>query len=469
MAHATTSATTSAPDAEPVRIIFPVGMLGGGFPSATITRGLALGAHAIAVDGGSTDSGPYYLGTATAKTTAAAVRRDLHVLLVAARRAGVPLIVTSCGTSGADAGVDWVAAMVTSIAEQEHLSLRLARIYSEQDPAAVLDALSRQKVRPLPPAGPLSPDTVRSCSHIVAVMGHEPIAAALDAGADVVLAGRATDTASVAALALRRSLPPGPTWHAAKTVECGGFCTTDPQSGGVLVSIDQNGFTVEPLAESAACTPTSVAAHMIYENVDPFRMREPTGTLDTSRATYTAVDARTVRVEGSRFELADQYTIKLEGSALAGYETMTLVGIRDPHILSNLEAWTTRLKSVVADRVHSVLSLSPPDYEWTVRCYGANAVLGALEPDTSSPREVGVLFQVRTASQDLSTAVAKVANPLLLHMPLAGMTQLPSFAFTMSPAEVPRGAVYEFALNHAVDVDDPQALFRTDFSEINLG
>ena len=179
----------------------------------------------------------------------------------------------------------------------------------------MLDALSRQKVRPLPPAGPLSPDTVRSCSHIVAVMGHEPIAAALDAGADVVLAGRASDTASVAALALRRSLPPGPTWHAAKTVECGAMCTTDPQSGGVLVSIDRHGFTVEPLAESAACTPTSVAAHMIYENVDPFRMREPTGTLDTSHATYTALDARRVRVEGSRFELADQYTIKLEGSA----------------------------------------------------------------------------------------------------------------------------------------------------------
>ena len=148
---------------------------------------------------------------------------------------------------------------------------------------------------------------------------------------------------------------------------------------------------------------------------------------------------------------------------------MTLVGIRDPHILSNLEAWTTRLKTVLADRVRSVLGLSPPDYEWSVRCYGANAVLGALEPETSRPREVGVLFQVRTVSQELATAVAKVANPLLLHLPLAGMTQLPSFAFTMSPAEVPRGAVYEFALNHAIDVDDPQSLFRTKFSEINHG
>jgi hypothetical protein len=38
--------------------------------------------------------------------------------------------------------------------------------------------------------------------------------------------------------------------------------------------------------------------------------------------------------------------------------------------------------------------------------------------------------------------VAKVANPLMLHMPLAGMDHLPSFAFLTSPAEIERGAVY---------------------------
>ena len=460
---------TSAPDTEPVRVIFPVGMLGGGFPAATIERGLTLGAHAIAVDGGSTDSGPYYLGTATAKTTAQAVRRDLQVLLLAARRAGIPLIVTSCGTSGTDAGVDWIADIVTDIAEQDQLSFRLARIYSEQSAPAVLAALSRQAVRPLPPAGPLSPVTVASCAHIVAVMGHEPVAAALDAGADVVLAGRASDTASVAALALRRGLPPGPTWHAAKTVECGGMCTTDPQSGGVLVSIDRGGFTVEPLAESAACTPTSVAAHMIYENADPFRLREPAGTLDTSRATYTALDPRCVRVEGSHFEPADQYTIKLEGSAPAGYETMILVGIRDPHILAELDTWIRRLQAVLPDRIQSVLGAGPHEYQCNVRCYGNNAVLGNLEPETGTPREVGVLFLVRANTQELATSIAKLANPLLLHLPLPGMTHFPSFAFAMSPAEVQRGAVYEFVLNHAIDVDNPHALFRTEPTEVRYG
>src|ERR1700694_5222138 len=75
-----------------VRVLVPAGMLGAGFPPETIDRGLSLGADVIAVDGGSTDSGPYYLGTASAKTAEQAVARDLRILLTRARRADVPLI-----------------------------------------------------------------------------------------------------------------------------------------------------------------------------------------------------------------------------------------------------------------------------------------------------------------------------------------------------------------------------------------
>jgi hypothetical protein len=450
-------------------VIFPIGMLGGGFPADTVTRGIAQGADAIAVDGGSTDSGPHYLGTGTAKTAASAVERDLRLLLTAARAAGIPLIVTSCGTSGTDTGVNWIADMVTHIARQHHLSFRLARIYSELRAEVLISALDAGRIHPLPPLGPLDAETLRSCSHIVGVMGHEPIASALDAGADVVLTGRATDTASVAALALPRGLPPGPTWHAAKTVECGAQCTTDPRSGAVLVRIDADGFTVEPLGETAACTPTTVAAHMIYENVDPHRMREPSGTLDTSHATYTALDPRRVRVEGSRFEPAAQYTIKLEGAALVGHETVTLVGIRDPDILQHLDAWVTTLRQIVTERAQALLELERDEFQLDVRCYGANAILGRLEPETAAPREVGVLFRVRAADQATATAIAKIANPYLLHLPLPAMTHLPSFAFAMSPAEIERGPVHEFVLNHAVDVADPQELLRTVYTEVNRG
>ena len=72
--------------------------------------------------------------------------------------------------------------------------------------------------------------------------------------------------------------------------ECGGQCTSNPRGGGVLVEIDDDGFTVEPLELTSAATPLSVAAHMIYENANPNTMREPSGTLDVSQAMYEALD-----------------------------------------------------------------------------------------------------------------------------------------------------------------------------------
>ena len=450
-----------------ISVIFPTGMLGGGFPAETIERGIELGADAIAVDGGSTDSGPYYLGTGTPKTTEAAVEHDLNVLLTAAREADIPLIVTSCGTAGTNAGVDWVAGMVDAIAREEHLRFTLSTIFSEQHVDAITAALAAGAVKPLPPAGPVDAQVLRSCEHIVGLMGFEPIADALAGAADVVLAGRATDTASVAALALPRGLPPGPTWHAAKTVECGGLCTTNPQSGGVLVHIDDAGFTVRPLDPNSACTPTSVAAHMLYENADPFRMREPSGTLDTSQAEYRAVDDKTVRVEGSRFEPAAQHTIKLEGSAIAGYETIALVGIRDPNILAQIDTWIEILDEILTDRVRALLGLDRAEYETQLSAYGHNAVLGGLDPDTATPREVGVLFRARARDQGTATAIAKIANPLLLHLPLRLETHLPSFAFATSPPEIERGAAYEFVLNHTIDVASPVELFRTETIKVS--
>jgi hypothetical protein len=251
-------------------------------------------------------------------------------------------------------------------------------------------------------------------------------------------------------------------WHAAKIVECGGQCTTNPRSGGVLATIDHDGFTIEPLDPTAACTPASVAAHMLYETANPFRMREPAGTLDVTHATYRAVDDRVVRVADSVFEPAEQHTIKLEGARVSGYETMSFTGIRDPHILANIEDWAALLDKVLTDRVHQTLGLSDGDYEFDIRLYGHNAILSDLDPATGPAREVGVMLLVHAADQATATAVAKIANPLMLHLPTADMPYLPSLAFATSPAETERGAVYEFVLNHVVDTDDPAAMFRTE-------
>ncbi len=296
------------------------------------------------------------------------------------------------------------------------------------------------------------------------MMGHEPIEQALRAGADVVLAGRATDTAVSAAFALMRGMPPGPTWHAAKIIECGGQCTTRPGSGGVFARIDHSGFTIEPLEEDAACTPTSVAAHMLYETVNPYTMREPGGTIAVAEARYIAVDERTVRVEGSRFEPAGQHTVKLEGAAITGYETVSFTGIRDPQILRSIDVWAEFFTKTLTERAESVLELAAGSWGADLRLYGYNAILGELEQAPATPGEVGVMLLVSAADQETATAISKLANPLLLHLPLPTMNYLPSFAFATSPAHIDRGAAYEFVLNHVVDVDSPTEMFRLEWA-----
>jgi hypothetical protein len=382
-------------------------MLGGGIPGGTVERGIDLGADIIAIDGGSTDSGPHYLGTATAKTACGAVARDLQAVLPAAAAVGIPVVIGSCGTSGADAGVDWVHDIAAEVVAANGLHLRVARLYSEQDAAHLEQLRLANRIRPLEPAGPLTADTLAGCSHIVGLMGHEPIAAAVADGADLVLAGRATDTALTAALPLLRGLSPGPVWHAAKTAECGGLCTTSPRTGGVLVTIDAEGFTIEPLDPDAACTPHTVAAHMMYENADPFRMREPSGTLDTSASTYTAVDDRTVRVEGSRFEHAEQHTIKLEGSAPRGYQTIIISGMRNPGVLARIDEWCDAALDHLHRTIPKTLDLTPGEYDIQILRYGHDAVLGAAEPHrTEPPREVGIVFVATAPDQATATQLA---------------------------------------------------------------
>lgn len=265
------------------KILVPSGCLGSPCPEEVLRRGVGLKPDAIAVDAGSTDSGPYYLGAATSKMTRKAIKHDLRQLMRARDELGVPLLIGSCGTSGTDAGVDWTAAICAEIAEEEGLTANVALLYSEQTPQALKALSAAGRISPLSPLGELTDDLLDSCDHIVALLGYEPFAKAVAQGADIVLAGRATDTAVLAAMALDAGLPAGAAWHAAKTAECGGQCTTGSGQGGVMITIDEGGFEVEPLSAASQCTPYSVSAHLLYENADPYRLKEPGVLIDASQ------------------------------------------------------------------------------------------------------------------------------------------------------------------------------------------
>ncbi|MGE0044896.1 MAG: acyclic terpene utilization AtuA family protein, partial [Hyphomonadaceae bacterium] len=367
---------------------------------------------------------------------------------------------------GGDAGLYWTRDIALEVAKELGLTPKIAIISCEQDKATLKAKTARGKIRPLPPLGALSDETIDSCDHIVAAMGPEPFIAALEAGADIVLGGRTTDTAVICAFALMKGAPAGPAWHAAKIAECGGQCTVYPTRGaGVLISIGAGGFEVEPLHPDNRCDPHSVSAHMLYENANPFLLTEPGGVLDVTNAHYASNGERSVSVTGSVWTAAP-YTMKLEGAAKGRFQTIMLVGIQDPAVLSRLDEFHDRMLAALNDRVKSAIGPAAGDFDISLRLYGWNAVSGDKPaPGTPAPREVGVLFVATAETQAMATQIAKACNPYFFHFPINLDKELPSYGFAFSPADIERGPVYEFKLNHVVECE-PLELVRTEWIDL---
>ena len=449
----------------PTRVLVPSGVLGLGFDREALARGIAAKPDIIAIDGGSTDSGPFSLGEGVSKYSRAATKSEWRQLMQARAEANVPLVLGTAGTCGTDATVDWMVEITRELAEELGLAVKIAKLYSSQPRERIAAALREGRITPLAPAPEVSPAAVLEMTNIVALAGAEQVQAALRTGADIVICGRATDTATIAALPLLRGDHPGGAWHGAKIADCGALCSTNPTSGVIMVDFDATGFTVEPLAASARCTPHSVSAHMLYENADPFVLYEPGGRLDVRGASYRALDARRVRVEGSQW-LPGDYTVKLEGARIAGYQTTILAILRNGHYVEHARDWVEKLSAFLEGEISVRMALEPGAYHLDFRLIGLDSALGALENRAGAPAEVGVLGIVTAQTQETAAEIGRLINPFVLHYPLTEDEELPTFAFPFSPATTDRGALYEFALNHVLALEDPMSAFRLELEEV---
>ena len=451
------------------RVLVPSGVLGLGFDPDALARGVAAGPDIIAIDGGSTDSGPFYLGTGTSKYSRSVCRDEWRQLLEARAAASVPLVIGSCGTCGTASTVDWMFEITCDLAAELGQTLRVARLYSDVPVEALRNARDADRLTPLHPAQAIDDAALADMTNIVALAGAEQIQAAINTGADVVLAGRSTDTATIAALPLARGAHAGAAWHGAKIAECGAFCTTRPASGVIMVSFDETGFTVTPMGEGVQCTPQSVAAHMLYENSDPWILHEPGGHLDVTAASYTEAAQDGVRVEGAVWVAAEDYSVKLEGARLVGHQTMMLAVVRDPRYVEAVVDWADQLLAHCRGLISACLGLQDDAYDIDLRLIGVDAALGHLERDRGSPVEVGVMLLITANEQTVASEIAAVINPHLLHYPLTDDEPMPTFAFPVSPVHSDRGAIYEFALNHVLGLADPMDGFRIQVDEVGHG
>ncbi len=308
----------------PIRLLGASGQLGYGVPASSFKAGIERRPDLIGCDMGSIDIGPTYLGKGEMATSPEATRRDLRRVLGAARALDVPLVIGTAGSAGAGPHLHATLAMLREIAAADGLRFRMAVMRADVARPVLLEAVRSGRVSSFDGMPALTEEDVVEAAHIVGQMGMGPFRTALEADVDVIIAGRACDTAIFASLPAVLGYPVGLAMHMAKIIECGSLCCVPGGRDPILAELDHDGFVLESMNPERRATPTSVAAHSLYEQSDPFTMQEPDGTLDLTHARYEAVDDRRARVRGATWRDTRRPTIKLEGARKIGERAVLL-------------------------------------------------------------------------------------------------------------------------------------------------
>jgi hypothetical protein len=440
-----------------IRILSTTAILGYGFPLSSFERGMALNPDCLAVDAGSTDPGPYYLGAGVSFTDYHGVKRDLRIMLLAGVSRGIPILIGSAGGSGAQPHLDWCVDIIKTIAQEEKLSFKMAVIPADIDRDLLIDAYHQGKITPLHPAPPCDLADITESTYIVGQMGVEPFIEALENQATVIVAGRAYDPCCFSALAIMRGFDVGLATHCGKILECAAIAST-PGSGSdcMFGTIYHDRFVLETLNPSRKCTTLSVSAHTLYEKTNPYRLPGPGGICDLSATTFTQLNDYQVEVRNTKF-IPMPYTVKLEGARPIGYRCVSIAGSRDPIFISQVDSIIEAVKERVKDNFNDLAQ-----YHLNVKVYGKNGVMGDLEPiKTISSHELCLIIDAVAPTQAIANTICSFARSTMLHYGYPNrIATAGNLAFPYSPSDFKAGAVYNFSLYHLFAIDDPLSLFK---------
>jgi hypothetical protein len=449
-------------------ILSPTAILGYGFPESSFQRGIEARPDLIAVDAGSTDPGPYYLGSGKSFTNRSGVKRDLRFMLKSAVEQGIPVAIGTAGGSGAAPHLSWCRDIILEIAREEKLTFTLGIIPSDMEHAEVHKALDEGKISTLPHVEELGHEAIDASTHIVAQIGVEPFIDAFERGCDVVLAGRAYDPAVFAALPIAKGFDKGLAVHLGKILECAAIAAS-PGSGSdsVLGTLTEESFILTPLSDERIFTAESTAAHSLYEKSDPYLLPGPGGRLNLTGCSFTELEDGRVEVRGSRYEATEPYRIKLEGARIAGYRTISMAGSRDPVMIESID----QILETVRTRVEETLRQEKIEAQLFFHIYGKNGVMGPMEPETGTlSHEIGILIEVVGETAEMADTVCSITRSTLLHYGYPGrISTAGNLAFPFSPSDISMGAVYRFSLYHLLECGDPVKLFPVEVEKVEGG
>ena len=111
---------------KPIRYLSLCGLLGYGYSLTGLANALKMDLDFVGVDAGSTDPGPYYLGSGKGFVKRLQIKRDLELILPEIKARQIPLIIGSAGGSGARPHVDALLEIIGEIAREKQLSFKTA-------------------------------------------------------------------------------------------------------------------------------------------------------------------------------------------------------------------------------------------------------------------------------------------------------------------------------------------------------
>jgi len=444
------------------RVLAPTAILGYGFPESSFAEGMARKPHVIAVDAGSTDPGPYYLGAGVSFTDRSAVKRDLEYMIKAGVENNIPVIIGSAGGCGANSHLDWNVDIVLEIAREQNLSFKLGVINAQIEKNTVLQHLRDGGLRSMSSVPQVTEEEIANSSNIVAQMGTEPFIKALEQGAQVIVAGRAYDPTVFACLAIKEGFDEGLALHMGKILECATIAAV-PGSGSdcMLGTLRADHFVLEPLSPQRKCTTLSVAAHTLYEKSDPTKLPGPGGTLDLSECVFEQLTDNSVKVSGTKFIPDQKYFVKLEGAMRKGYRTVSIAATSDPIFIEKIDS----IVDAVKERVRSNFA-NLSGYFLDFKVYGKNGVM--LTPSSKEPMnlcdrvpaEICIVIESVAQTQDIANTICSFARSSLLHFGYDGRKSTAgNLAFPFSPSDFTAGEVFGFSVYCLMPSTDPCMYF----------
>ncbi|MDD3376507.1 MAG: acyclic terpene utilization AtuA family protein [Candidatus Riflebacteria bacterium] len=440
------------------KVLSPTAILGYGFPEASFLRGIEQKPDLIAVDAGSTDPGPFYLGAGKAFTDREFVKRDLKYMICAGVQHKIPVVVGTAGGSGADVHLEWCRQIIEEIAKENNLTFSMAVIPCDVSKENVKIALDEGRIVPLAYVPELTKKDIDDTTYVVAQIGPEPIIEALKDGCDVVLTGRCYDPACFAALPIMKGYDPGLALHMGKILECAAIAAT-PGSGSdcAMGTLTEDSFILEALSPDRVFTCESAAAHTLYEKTDPYHLPGPGGEINLENCSFKDLGNGRVEVKGSKFVPTEKFYLKLEGAKCIGYRTISIAGTHDPIMIANID----KVLQQVKERINVLSGDNNRSDNLFFHVYGKNGVMGSLEPNPNvKSHELCIVIEALCPTQDQANTLCSVARSTMLHYGYEGrVSTAGNLAFPFSPSDITVGKVFEFSIYHLMDTKN-EVLFK---------